>query len=225
MLNLNRTNNMNNVIRMPSISASIFEQEKVVSLTNSYIQSKIDILESVRDLYCEISEAVDSGEDIQSILSNRKDDFDDQEKLELFDDNNLINFIQNKELDNYTDIIDTLRAEWPILALVDESETIFYDNIASQSERQWGEVFPLYCEPKEETVKHFIDICQCIAFMEVEGNYFIYLTTSGQDFSRELAYAYLCVDDCIPSNILYAEQNFSSAGEYIANKLTEFFNS
>lgn len=216
---------MNNVIRIPSITASIFDQEKVVSLTASYLQSKMDVLESVRDLYCEIDEAIDEGENIQSILSKRKDDFDEPEKLELFDDNNLIDFIQNKELDNLTDIIDTLRGEWPILDVVDVSEAIFYDNIEQKSERSWGEVFPLYCEPKEETIKHFIDLCQCVAFMEVEGNYFIYLTTSGQDFSRELAYAYLCVDDCIPSNILTDQENFSPAGEYIADKLTEFFNS
>lgn len=216
---------MNNVIRIPSITASIFDQEKVVSLTASYIQSKMDVLESVRDLYCEIDDAIDEGENIQNILSNRKDDFDEPEKLELFDDNNLIDFIQNKELENLTDIIDTLRGEWPILDVVDVSEAIFYDNIEQKSERSWGEVFPVYCEPKEETIKHFIDLCQCVAFMEVEGNYFIYLTTSGQDFSRELAYAYLCVDDCIPSNILTDQENFSPAGEYIADKLTEFFNS
>ncbi|MDP2566410.1 hypothetical protein [Pseudoalteromonas marina] len=216
---------MNNVIRIPSITASIFDQEKVVSLTASYLQSKMDVLESVRDLYCEIDEAIEEGENIQNILSKRKDDFDEPEKLELFDDNNLIDFIQNKELDNLTDIIDTLRGEWPILDVVDVSEAIFYDNIEQKSELSWGEVFPLYCEPKEETIKHFIDLCSCVAFMEVEGNYFIYLTTSGQDFSRELAYAYLCVDDCIPSNILTDQENFSPAGEYIATKLTEFFNS
>ncbi len=216
---------MNNVIRIPSITASIFDQEKVVSLTASYIQSKMDVLESVRDLYCEIEEAIDKGETIQSILANRKDDFDEPEKLELFDDNNLIDFIQNKEIDNFTDIIDTLRGEWPILNIVDVSEAAFYDNISKASERSWAEVFPLYCEPKEETVKHFIDLCNCVGFMEVEGNYFIYLTTSGQDFSRELAYAYLCVDDCIPSNILTEHENFSPAGEYIASKLTEFYNS
>lgn len=216
---------MKNVIRIPSITASIFDQEKVVSLTASYVQSKMDVLESVRDLYCEIDDADDEGESIESILSNRKSEFDDPEKLELFDDINLIDFIQNKELDDLTDIIDTLRAEWPILDVVDVSEASFYDNVEKLSERSWAEVFPLYCEPKEETIKHFIDTCQCVGFMEVEGNYFIYLTTSGQDFSRELAYAYLCVDDCIPSNILTDQESFSPAGEYIASKLTEFFNS
>lgn len=216
---------MNNVIRMPSITASIFDQEKTVSLTASYIQSKMDVLESVRELYCEIGDAIDEGESIQSILSNRKDDFDEPEKLALFDDTNLIDFIQNKELDDLTDIEDTLRGEWPILDVVDVSEAMFYDNVNKVSERSWGEVFPLYCEPKEETVKHFIDTCQCVAFMEVEGNYFIYLTTSGQDFSRELAYAYLCVDNCIPSNILSGQESYSPASEHIANKLTEFFNS
>lgn len=216
-----------NFVRIPSISADLFEKSDVNSLTEGYFHESMTYLTSAHEL-------------VNALEAQHMDEVDKicaiQEMVEAFDDEDYLKFFNDQNLARYTletmtntgkksgEMIEILNKSFPILYVVDGDYEVMEERIDRRVNRVYNEMYPLYCEPKEETIRHFIEYCPDIAFCEVgDGNFFAYLTSNGQTMSVEIAYAYLKVDGCIPNNILNKAQSYSHCNDVIYKEINEFF--
>tara|TARA_B100002049_G_scaffold237255_1_gene227315 strand:- start:4030 stop:4689 length:660 start_codon:yes stop_codon:yes gene_type:complete len=218
---------MTNFIRVPSISKDAFDQEQMTSLTEVYLSQNEDALNLASELLQKLAQHDDLEETLNEI-SKMIEDFDDSDILSFFDEQNLARYVletkSNTGMD-LTDIEQELTKRFPIFIVIDADHEVMQERITRQTQLCFGELYPLYCTPKDDVIRHFIEHCGEVGFMEIgDGNYFAYLTSSGMLFNKQIAYAYLMVDDCVPSNIMSHNDSVSELNDVMRKAFEEHFN-
>lgn len=218
---------MSNFIRIPSISSTVFDSSEIESLTLSYLNENKGHLDNASSLLGIIeSQNLDGHEKIKEI-QDMLDIFDEEDSLCFFNEQNLARYVL-ETLSNtsmgFSDISKILLNSFPIFDIIDSDSEIMEDRIERRTSRIMNEVYPLYCSPSPEAIRHFIDVCPDVAFMEVGGdNYFAYLTSCGRLMSAQIAYAYMYIDGCVPSNIADKGTDFSSLNPIAFKAMNDFF--
>lgn len=216
----------NNIVRIPTLSASVFPENDRKSLTEAYFEKNECPLELASNLLAVLESGYSDKEKLEE-LQDMESDYDEESVLEFFDGQNLVRYLLEAKANGSTDVkgmSDLLHKRFSMFVVVDEDRDIMMERIESFTELVYNELYPLYCKPSEEIIRHFIEHCSSVAFMEVgSGNYFAYLTSAGMLLDREIAYAYLKVDGCVPSNIMSENANLSDKKDIISKSLREFF--
>lgn len=220
-------------IRVPALDAGIFDQSLVVSLTEQFINERDNVLEATSAVVMLLEDNTLSTTELLSALEEYEINFDSQEALQLFNDgvncHNLARYLieaQRNSNASASTLLKVANEKFPIMNYIESSLEEQIERLSRLYERQYGEFYPLYCRPNEETILHFIQYCPGVAFAEVgSGNYFAYLTSSGRLMANEIAYAYLKVDGDIPSNIQDGRFDKTGTDDIVIEALTEYFKS
>lgn len=216
----------NNIVRIPTLSASVFPENDRKSLTEAYFEINEYPLEMASNLLS-VLECIGSDEEKLAELQKMESDYDEESLLEFFNGQNLVRYLLEARANGSTDVQGMSRMlhdNFYVFEVVDEYSDVMMERIERFTEIAYDELYPLYCKPSEEIIRHFIEHCSSVAFMEVgSGNYFAYLTSAGMLLDRKIAYAYLKVDGCVPSNIMSENANLSDKKDIISKSLREFF--
>jgi len=99
-------------------------------------------------------------------------------------------------------IFKALEEKFAFLYYLDDEYNVSDYYIDRVTSLETGSVYPLYCEPKDVHIRECLESLKCVGYFEVDGHWFVGLTSSGMLMDKEIAYGYLLVDQCIPDNIL-----------------------
>ena len=215
---------MQNHIRIPALSVDIFKDEDQNFLTEKFLNEHKEIFDVTSNL---LSVLEGDDESLNEELSLILDDFESQNCIDFYNGDNIAIEMLNIRLSakmSGNELIQILNEKYPIIGLiVDSDEDIMQSRIDNFTQVAYGEYYPLYCQPKKEVIKHFVEVCSDVAFIDIGGNYFAYLTGCGSDLSRQIAYAYLMVDDCVPHNIMNESTCLKNLPIQMVEKFEEFF--
>lgn len=195
---------MGNIVRIPSVDSNLFNDDDKVSLTKGFLTENDDVLFYAYEFIYELE--FGDVEEIEQELTDRIETMGRDDCLSFFGGTNLAEWaleVRRDTGDSFRRIAEQAKIKFPILAVVASPTMDHTEYFDRYTEEQYGEIYPLYCKPSNEVIRHFLEVCPTIAFMEIgDGNYYAYLTACGKDMSGEIAYAYLMVDDCVPTNIM-----------------------
>lgn len=196
-------------VRIPAINAECFIEESIYSLTKRFIESQEWNLTVLGRIVTELSENEDGDDAFEQIESDADSMACDFEVMIPEGKTNPFDFVLNllRSGESTESTLSQFREEYPILTLVDEQGEVSIDTVEKYTELDYSELYPLYCKPSDEVLSHFLQHTPAVAFFEVEGNFFMGLTTSGSYQGDKIALGYLMVDDYIPHNYIDRKKN------------------
>lgn len=211
--------------RMPILTSDCFQEDAIVLMSKNFIEEHRAQLELFgRIIYH--AQYTESLKEVMELID--ADSHHDLDFSVLFgEDNDPHEYMTTKFKEGFNPLaaVDALREHYPISRLINDFGELDIEFIEEASELDYHELYPLYCKPDDEHIYYCLQHLKAVAFFEVEGCYFMGLTTSGSPMSDKLAYGYMLVDDCIPPNILelnpkIAHQNRKYTGLSIAQEKT-----
>lgn len=219
--------------KVPSLPLNIFNQSMIRSITGSFLNENLEVLESASTLLFDL-ETYDFDEVIEEIETLSLE-LGSSPALSMFNGCNLaevaLEHLKNSKQETELRTRETLKhllEKFPMLEFTDSDMAIITEIIDRKTSVAMNGVYPLSQTPSRETIQHFLEVCSEVAFMEIgEDSYFIYLTSGGLCLKKQIAYAYLMVDGFIPENILTkTEMVHQEAGNSeILRALNDFFES
>jgi hypothetical protein len=189
-------------VNMPILHSDCFNKDSIVLITKNFIEEHRQSLECFSGIFSHLEGTEDIDEARELILA---DSYHDNDFSLLFgDDNDPHEHAMNRlgaGIDN-SYVINLLRDKNGISRLINDSGELDIELIEEASELDCNEMYPLFSKPTDKHICYCLQNLNEIAFFEIEGCYFMGLTTSGSDMSAKIAYGYMLVDNCVPSNYI-----------------------
>lgn len=199
-------------VRIPQLNAEAFNLEAKISLSSIFLTEKEGSLSVLGLIISALNDSEDGDtafNSIEDITSGAHTDF---ESMVDKDQQDPVDFVLDslRSGNEPEKILEELKDNYAMTKFLDDEGRFDIEKVEDATEMDVSELYPLYCKPSDETISYCLRNMPAIAFIEIEGNYFMHLTTSGSCQNDKIALGYLMVDDYIPHN-------------YISNKKSEYY--
>lgn len=222
---------MSNPVRIPAISAQLFPEALVTSLTEEYLSKHSYALYEAGiclDRLCQLyGFNHDDSDSVKLITDEFVQKFQMTEYLDLFGHNIALYFVETYH--NFSRNVEEVREEMkkpiPLLRFaISESDELDL-KIEDDTCRSGDVMYPLFNKPCDQTIRFFLDNYPEVAFCSVGGSHwFAYIIDStGPVTIDHIAYAYLKVDGAIPDNVASKHTVFRNLNAPDREILYEYF--